>query len=719
MRKYILPGVLQFMLIYINAQAKFTVHISDKNSKVALAFVNIFENNQSLSITDSVGNASFNLTDGKHTIIISSVGYTEIQKEIEVPAIQHLEIELILDSTSLDEVIVSSTRNNTSIENNPTKIEVLDSETMDEENGIKPGSIASVLGDVSGVQIQQTSAVSGNANVRIQGLDGKYTQILRDGMPLYDGFSGSLGLLSIPPLDLQQVELIKGSSSTLYGGGAIAGLVNLISKKPSNKQEADILVNYTTLREFNGNAYISKKYKKVGYTFFAGYNNQLAKDVNKDGLSDVSKYQNGVIHPTLFFYIKEKTIFKIGYSGTIENRIGGDILVLKGKADSIHLFFERNQSQRHTGDYSIDHYFAKDIKLTIKGIVSNFYDNATSNTNPAKAIQLSYYNEASVFVPTKNESNLVAGINYVGDKLDIKTPDSSLIKQIKNNTVGFFGQYSWHIKDHTIFESGFRLDVHTKYGVYALPRVSVIHHFNESWGIRAGAGMGYKTPNPFATQLQDISVTKIMPPVGVKSELSLGINAEVNYSHKWSEDYSIFINQAFYFTQVYRPILFVKNSDGTYFLQNQSKSLLTGGSDTYVKCELKGWELYLGYTYNEAHRLYIAANNFVPITPRHRFAFVVSKEWKERYRIGVEGSLIGRQHRLDGSLTPVYFLAAGMVSVKVGKYMLFVVNCENMLNYKQSRNEPLYTGSITNPTFNPLWAPVDGWVLNASIRFKL
>src|SRR6202008_333350 len=102
-----------------------------------------------------------------------------------------------------------------------------------EENTIRPANIASILGDVSGGQIQQSSATSGNSNVRIQGLDGRYTQILRDGMPLYDGFSGGFGILTVPPLDLKQIELIKGSASTLYGGGAIGGLINLVSKRPT------------------------------------------------------------------------------------------------------------------------------------------------------------------------------------------------------------------------------------------------------------------------------------------------------------------------------------------------------------------------------------------------------------------------------------------------------------------------------------------------------
>jgi iron complex outermembrane receptor protein len=88
---------------------------------------------------------------------------------------------------------------------------------------MKPGDIRMMLNESTGIQTQQTSATSYNYSIRIQGLDGRYTQLLKDGFPLYAGFSGGLSLMQVTPLDLKQVEVIKGSSSTLYGGGAIAG----------------------------------------------------------------------------------------------------------------------------------------------------------------------------------------------------------------------------------------------------------------------------------------------------------------------------------------------------------------------------------------------------------------------------------------------------------------------------------------------------------------
>ncbi|MDP2058936.1 MAG: Plug domain-containing protein, partial [Flavobacteriaceae bacterium] len=115
----------------------------------------------------------------------------------------------------MDEVIITATRSSRTIENTPTRLEAISGEELEEKGNMKPGDIRMMLNESTGIQTQQTSATSYNSSIRIQGLDGKYTQILRDGFPLYSGFSGGLGLLQVVPLDLKQVEVIKGASSTL------------------------------------------------------------------------------------------------------------------------------------------------------------------------------------------------------------------------------------------------------------------------------------------------------------------------------------------------------------------------------------------------------------------------------------------------------------------------------------------------------------------------
>ena len=154
-------------------------------------------------------------------------------------------------SEELEEIVVTSTRNRRSFEQQPTRIEVLGSEEINEKANMKPGDIRMLLNETTGIHIQQTSATSFNSNIRIQGLNGKYTQLLRDGMSMYGGFSSGLGLLQIAPLDLQQVEVIKGANSTLYGGGAIAGLVNLVTKKPGAQPESCLLYTSPSPRDLS------------------------------------------------------------------------------------------------------------------------------------------------------------------------------------------------------------------------------------------------------------------------------------------------------------------------------------------------------------------------------------------------------------------------------------------------------------------------------------
>lgn len=188
-------------------------------------------------------------------LTVSYVGYQAFSLNI-FPAATRFPLEINLKpEANLEEVVISTTRTNSRIEDLPVKVEVLGSEELEEEASLVPGGMGSLLGDLSIITIQRTGPVSGNDAVRMQGLAPGYTQLLQDGLPLYGGFSGSLGVLSIPPLDLRQVEIIKGSSSTLYGGGAIGGLVNFLSKTPAKEPKRTVLLNQTTLGETDVNAF--------------------------------------------------------------------------------------------------------------------------------------------------------------------------------------------------------------------------------------------------------------------------------------------------------------------------------------------------------------------------------------------------------------------------------------------------------------------------------
>lgn len=615
-------------------------------------------------------------------------------------------------------IIVSSTRNQQRIENSPLKVEVLGREEMEEESSIKPAGIGSILGDISGVQIQQSSVVNGNANVRIQGLAGRYTQILRDGLPLYEGFSGGFGILNIPPLDLRQVELIKGSASTLYGGGAIGGLVNIISRVPTTRQEFIISLNQTTLKETNLNTYLSKRNKRVGYTLFAGNNRQESVDVNRDGFSDLAKWRGWVIHPRIHFYLPNKTSMTLGFNGSWENRMGGDMLVIQGRPDAVHSFFEKNKTNRSGWEWIFEKQWAGGSKLQWKGCYGNFNREVQERTDLFSGRQENGYAELSYYLPHRAH-HWVAGINWLGDRFR-RISSNIPIDRFINSTWGVFIQDSWNLSEQTILESGIRNDRHETYGNFLLPRVALFHRFNNHWATRLGYGAGYKTPSPFAVQTTDIPIQLIQPiRIGTDAEKSSGYNLELNY--KWSSDgtTSIFINQAFFLTSIQHPLVVRPDNLGAVFFENEHKPIQTKGTDTYIQVHLEDWEIYAGYTFTLAERKYLSAQQFIPLTPKTRFAATAVWEWETKgIRVGLEGSYTGPQFREDGSRTPGYLFLAVMMQKKIGEHLSLVLNGENLFDARQSRTEALYDGSVTNPIFRPLWGPIDGRVINLSIKWS-
>ena len=133
---------------------------------------------------------------------------------------------------------------------------------------MRPGNISMILAETGGVRVQVTSPGLGAANVRVQGMRGRYTQLLADGLPLYGGQASSLGLLQIPPSDLGQVEVIKGAASALYGGQALGGIINLISKRPGDAPEGELILNATTRDGQDVSAYGASPSATAGAALF-------------------------------------------------------------------------------------------------------------------------------------------------------------------------------------------------------------------------------------------------------------------------------------------------------------------------------------------------------------------------------------------------------------------------------------------------------------------
>src|SRR6185436_9191886 len=194
-------------------------------------------------------------------------------------------------------------------------------EDIEEKALMTPGSVAMLLGETTGLRVQTTAPSLGASNVRIQGLRGHYSQLLADGLPLYGAQGDSFSLLQVPPLDLGQVEVIKGVASALYGTSAIGGVVNLVSRRP-RERESEVLLNATTLGGVDATGWLARP-GKWAWSSIGGYHGQARKDVDGDGWTDVAGFDRGMVRPRVTYDNERGTSILITAGLTAEDREGG------------------------------------------------------------------------------------------------------------------------------------------------------------------------------------------------------------------------------------------------------------------------------------------------------------------------------------------------------------------------------------------------------------
>jgi iron complex outermembrane receptor protein/outer membrane receptor for ferrienterochelin and colicins len=722
--KFLFTAIGLLFVLASRAQSSISGTVKNEEKGEPLPGVSVLiKKTETGTVTDNKGNYLLkNFPSGKLALSFSYTGFENFDTTFTPGKNDKiiLDISLRPEKEELDEVvIISSSRTNSRIEDLPTKVEVLGSEEVGEENQIQPGNIVSLLSDIAGVQVQQTNAATGNADLRIQGLQGKYTQILRDGLPLFAGYSGSFNILQIPPLDLQQIELIKGASSTLYGGGAIAGMVNLISKKPKmGSPERSITLNTTTLKENNFTSFFSGANKNAGYTLYAGGTLQKPADVNNDGFSDVPDVKSAFIHPRFFWYASPKSAFILGYTINYEYRNGGDMQVLNGNKNAAHPFFIENQSMRNTVDFDWDKTFNNGGSLTAKGSSSFFNRDITTNLFGMKGNQTIWYTELA-YAKKSGRHNFVFGMNFTGTDFKKKLPDSTLLPNEANNTTGFFTQDDWKFADKFTLQAGLRYDHNSDYGGFLLPRLSLMYKASSKVTMRLGGGFGYKNSELFDDEIDDRDYRYISGFVpDIQSEKSAGANFDVNYKIK-ADEWNLTFNQTFFYNNISKAILLDSTSNFTDFkYYNANGAIQTYGSETYIQAKQDELELYFDYLYTNAQRKYDPANVNLPLIARNKLAAIVSYEFSNAFRAGIDCSYIGKQYLDNGSGTQPYLLLAPMAGYTIKQKISLVLNCENLLDYRQNKHNQVVFPPYNNPSFPEIWAPMDGRVANLSVRWK-
>ncbi len=649
------------------------------------------------------------------------MGYERKEVAVSWPSSDPSEVLVIAlheEHGELEAVVVNSTRSSRSIQDIPTRVEFIAGEELEEKANMKPGDIRMILSESTGILVQITSPTSANANIRIQGLDGRYTQLLKDGFPLYTGAASGLSLLQIPPLDLKQVEVIKGSASTLYGGGAIAGLVNLISKTPTEEGELSFLLNGTTAGGFDASGFYGKRNEKIGTTIFGAFNTNLPYDPADIGLSAIPKFERFTLNPRMFVYPGNKTQVELGLNFNQEDRKGGNMDLLRDEAVSQDAFFEHNKSSRISSQFVLNHELHEDGKIQFKNSINHFARVLDTKGFSFDAVQLSSFSEFNYQI-NKEKSDWVIGANYWTEVFS--ETQTVLPRDYSLQTIGVFAQNTWTIQPEWILESGLRTDYVPEFGWAVLPRLALLWKATESFSSRLGGGLGYKAPTIFTEESERLQFQNILPidPQVNQLERSYGLNWDLNYkTGLFDNQLFLSINHLFFYTYLDRP-LFLNPAGGESFrFVNIEGYSDTKGIETNIKWEYRDFKWFLGYTYTHARIMENSLERENPLTPRHRINSVFFYEVHDKWRVGYETYYFSEQQLSDGSVGQSYWIM-GLMAEKIWERVSIFLNFENFLDARQTRFDSIFTGTVNNPVFREIYAPLDGFVINGGLKIRI
>lgn len=673
--------------------------------------------------TDSAGKTTLQLATGRWTLVATAVGYGPARLSITIPhPTGFINIQLQQEEEELEEVVVQSTRTSRTIANVPTRVETISFEEIDEKNNMRPANVAMLLHESTGIQVQQTSATTGNAGIRIQGLDGRYTQLLKDGFANFGNFSSGLSVLEIPPLDLEQVEIIKGPASPLYGGGAIAGVINFISKTPQRTGSGQLLLNQSNIGQSNAGIFASRRGDKAGYTLLAQYNRSAPYDVDGDDFTEVPRSSDVTIHPRLFVYPDDRTTISLGNSLTVGNRTGGDVVVIKNGANNQHQYFEQNKTLRNITTFELNRQLGEQNRLVAKQSFSLFNRSIYIPAYTFKGVDYNAFTDVA-YIAGGPGYDLVLGGNIIYNHFN-EQAGSAANRDQTSTTGGLYAQHTWDASNSIKLESGLRVDV-ARYSnntfsnseVFVLPRVSLLVNYGGGWSSRIGAGMGYKTPTLFTQQTESIQYQGIAQLNNIRAEKSYGATADVTFRTDIGSHLLFSFNHLVFFTAISRPLVLTPLAGGFRFI-NAAQPVHSAGFETNARLIYRhNLKLFLGYTYTHATARYATNLSFLPLVPRHKLNSALIYEKEGNIKIGLEGYFTGRQYLSTGAVTPA-FAELGFMAEKIFRRFSLFINFENFTDTRQSRYKSVVNGSHLQPTFDEIWTHTEGFVLNGGIKIR-
>ncbi|TAK60304.1 MAG: hypothetical protein EPO24_06805, partial [Bacteroidetes bacterium] len=553
---------------------------------------------------------------------------------------------------------------------------------------------------------------------------GRYTQLLTDGIPNFGGLSSGFSLTQVPPLNLRQVEVVKGAASALYGPDAISGVVNFITKEPSEHPEYTALINKTTQQGFDAALFIAQRYNEAGATLLFSRNTQEQFDVDYDNYADIAGFTRISVTPKLTYDFSDELKTKVTFSYTSEERTGGIMHASSIIATATSPYAEKIHTERRDISTHTTYDYSSTQSFSLKAAGTSLTRDAEYGVNPFNATQRMFYVDAQ-YSTRWDEHSLLLGIAYGSDELEDRTANITMVRDYVYRSPALFVQDEMKMNEEiTLLASG-RIDIHNQFGTFLTPRLSLMVRPGASFTVRIGGGTGFKAPTVFIEEVEELGFKNLHPLKDISTEKSQSGSLDVNWNSLVG-NLGITVNGAFYVTRLESALLLDDDSlaNSILFLRNATGATLSRGGEVSLKLAYEDFKLSLGYTYLYSLQEDKGITRDVALNPRHSFGAILFYEQHEsQLKIGLENYWTSFQ-RLERNpwrnYSPDYWIT-GLIAEKGFGIIRLFINFENIFDTRQTRFEPIYDGNPASGNFMPLeiYAPLEGRVINGGVRIVM
>jgi outer membrane receptor for ferrienterochelin and colicins len=601
------------------------------------------------TVADSTGNFSLEKVQlGKVRIRVSAVGFLTLDSSFQFTQNIPVHIALQRQETTNEEVVISGTMRAVTKMASPILVEVY-SPAYFKKNPTP--NIFEGLQMVNGVQPQLNCNVCNTGDIHINGMEGPYTMVLIDGMPIVSSLSTVYGLSGIPNSMVKRIEIVKGPASTLYGSEAVGGLINIITKDPSATEKLRLDLSATQVGELNADISSSYTFKKInGLLGISYFNYQQKRDINNDNFTDIALQNRFSIFNKWNIAFSKKVNSSLALRYIYEDRWGGELQWKEKFKGGDSVYGESIQTKRvellSTTSFKANLFF--DVSYNYHDQQSYYGDVKYFATQQVAFAQLRWNKQAG-------NHQLLAGIPLRYTFYDDNTAGtSSLTGANKPESIflpGIFLQDEIKLQQHLVMLAGIRYDYNSTHGNIFTPRLSFKYAPNNSNTFRFSTGNGYRVVNLFTEDHAALTgAREVVIASALKPEQSW--NGNINYSG-FLKHHNGFLNfdiSAFYTYFTNKIVADYFTDPGKIIYDNLSGYAVSKGITVNADCSFtNGFKLMAGVTLMDVYQVDETADGKNVKTPQ-LFAPQFSGTFALSYALKKPGIAIDLTGRMNGPM---------------------------------------------------------------------